>query len=61
VHPFASSIDTPLPTPTHRTHLMLRYKASWVQPAIGPHDASLEDYPAQSIEQWHKQRGLWID
>jgi hypothetical protein len=61
VHPFASSIDTPLPTPRDRTHLMLRYKASWVEPTIGPHDASFEDYPAQSIEQWHKQRGLWID
>jgi hypothetical protein len=61
VHPFASSIDTPLPTPTARTHLMLRYKACWVVPEIGPHDASFEEYPEQSIEQWHRQRGLWID
>ena len=27
VHPFASIIDTPLPVPPARTHLMLRYKA----------------------------------
>ena len=35
VHPFASIIDTPLPVPPARTHLMLRYKPSWVKPAIG--------------------------
>jgi hypothetical protein len=60
VHPFASIIDTPLPVPPARTHLMLRYKASWVKPAIGRKDLAFDLYPEQSIEQWHKQRGLWI-
>src|SRR3712207_715227 len=30
VHPFASAIDTPLPAPPERTHLMLDFKADWV-------------------------------
>jgi hypothetical protein len=60
VHPFASAIDTPLPVPPARTHLMLRYKASWVQPAIGKKDLAFDLYPEQSIEEWHKQRKLWI-
>jgi hypothetical protein len=29
VHPFASAIDTDLPVPPERTHLMLGSKASW--------------------------------
>ena len=32
VHPFASAIDTDLPVPPSRVHLMLKYKASWVVP-----------------------------
>src|SRR5262245_59919943 len=31
VHPFASAIDTELPRPPSRVHLMLRYKATWVE------------------------------
>ena len=61
VHPFASAIDTKLPKPPSKVHLMLRYKASWVMPAIGPGDRKFQEYPKQSIEDWHRQRGLWID
>lgn len=61
VHPFASAIDTDLPVPPARVHLMLRYKASWVVPDIGPHDQCFDEYPVQSIEDWHRERGLWID
>lgn len=61
VHPFASAIDTELPVPPRRTHLMLRYKASWVVPAIGPNDLRFDEYPVQSIEQWHRENGLWLD
>jgi hypothetical protein len=60
LHPFASAIDTPLPVPPVRTHLMLRYKPSWVQPVVGKDDLTFDLYPAQSIEDWHKARGLWI-
>jgi hypothetical protein len=61
VHPFASAIDSDLPKPPVRTHLMLGSKASWVEPAIGPDDLAFEEYPEQSIEDWHRSRGLWID
>ena len=61
VHPFASAIDSELPVPPERVHLMLRYKPGWVEPRIGPGDQSFDLYPEQSIEDWHRGRGLWID
>ena len=60
VHPFASIIDTPLPVPPARTHLMLRYKASWAKPVIGKKDLTFDLYPKQSIEEWHKAHKLWV-
>lgn len=60
VHPFASAIDTDLPVPPSRVHLMLRYAAKWVVPAIGPDDQTFDEYPEQSIEEWHRRRGLWL-
>ncbi|HKM65314.1 MAG TPA: GFA family protein [Acidisphaera sp.] len=61
VHPFASVVDTELPVPPSRTHIMLRYKPSWVQPDIRPGDVCKDEYPDESIEEWHRARGLWID
>ena len=61
IHPFACAIDTELPRPPHRVHLMLASKASWVQPAIAADDAAFDHYPQQSIEDWHRTRGLWVD
>lgn len=61
VHPFASCIDTELPVPAERVHLMLASKAAWVAPDIGPKDRCFDHYPEQSIEDWHRARGLWID
>ena len=60
VHPFASAIDSELPAAPSRVHLMLKYKASWVEPAIGPDDAAFDLYPEKSIEQWHKDEGVWV-
>jgi hypothetical protein len=60
VHPFASAIDSKLPVPPSRVHLMLRYKPGWVVPAIGPDDSCFDEYPEQSIEDWHRGRGLWV-
>jgi hypothetical protein len=54
-------IDTPLPVPPSKVHLMLASKAPWVQPAIGPGDQTFDEYPEQSIEDWHRARGLWIE
>jgi len=60
VHPFASAIDTPLPKPPSKVHLMLRYKPSWVEPDFGRGDSKFPEYPKLSIEEWHKKHGLWI-
>ncbi|TIL43173.1 MAG: GFA family protein, partial [Mesorhizobium sp.] len=38
VHPFASAIDIDLPKPPEKVHLMLKYKANWVEPVIGKGD-----------------------
>jgi hypothetical protein len=61
VHPFASAIDSDLPVPPSRVHLMLRFKPSWVVPNLGPDDATFDLYPTDSLEDWHKARGLWVD
>ncbi len=61
VHPFASAIDSPLPAAPSLVHLMLKYKADWVVPQVGPQDAVFDLYPTQSIEDWHKERGLWVE
>lgn len=59
--PFASAIDTDLPEPPQRTHLMLKYKASWVHPEIAEGDLSFELYPEESIDDWHKRNRMWIE
>jgi hypothetical protein len=61
VHPFASAIDTELPTTPQRVHIMLKYKASWVEPEMRDGDVAFDLYPEESIADWHKARGLWVD
>src|SRR3984893_10527913 len=58
VHPLASVIDTELPKAPSSVHLLLRDKASWVEPQSGPNDDCFEGYPKLSIEDWHKKHGL---
>lgn len=58
IHPFASAIDTPLPTPPERTHLMLDSKAPWVQVNASDRDQQFEEYPKESIAQWHQRLNL---
>ena len=58
VHPHASAIDTDLPIPPERVHLMLGSKASWVEPTIGKRDQSFDEYPEESIAHWHERLGL---
>ena len=61
VHPLAAAIDTPLPAPPERTHLMLASKAAWVEPVIGPQDQQFAEYPEESIAGWHERLGLVSD
>ena len=58
VHPFASAIDTPLPVPPEHTHILLAFKAPWVEVDAKPHDRRCEGYPEESIAEWHERLGL---
>lgn len=58
VHPFASAVDSELPVPAERTHLMLGSKASWVPVAAGPNDRQFTGYPDESIAEWHQRLRL---
>jgi len=58
VHPFASAIDSDLPVPPERVHLMLGSKATWVEVAKGPDDQTFDEYPDESLAQWHQRLGL---
>ena len=61
VHPLASAIDTPLPRPPSRVHILLADKPDWVEADVAPGDACFDGYPDESIEDWHRRRGLWVD
>lgn len=58
VHPHASAIDTPLPAPPEQVHMMLGSRASWVEVTPAPGDACFDDYPDESLADWHRRRGL---
>lgn len=55
VHPFASAIDTELPAPPSRTHMMLGSKAGWVQIDAGEDDRRFDAYPDESLAAWHQR------
>lgn len=58
IHPFASVIDTELPTPPEKTHLMLEFKPKWVKPQKGAKDKTFKRYPKESIKDWHQRLKL---
>ena len=60
VHPFASAIDSELPKPRERVHMMLKYKPSWVEPDIRKGDRKFDVYPEESIADWHKRTKMWM-
>lgn len=59
VHPFAGVVDTALPAPPARNHIMLDFKASWVSVPEGETETHYPRYPAEAIVDWHQQRGLY--
>ncbi|WP_245759242.1 GFA family protein [Tranquillimonas alkanivorans] len=61
VHPFASAIDTDLPRPPEHVHLMLDFKPYWVEVQAGENDQFFDRYPEESLEDWHRARGLWVE
>jgi hypothetical protein len=58
LHPHASAIDTDLPVPPERTHLMLASKAGWVQPCLQDGDRTFDLYPDESLADWHRRLHL---
>ena len=58
VHPFASAIDSSLPLPPERSHMMLASRADWVEPALGEGDRCFDEYPDESLAEWHRRHGL---
>jgi hypothetical protein len=58
VHPFASAVDSELPVPPERTHLMLEFKAPWVELRADPQDQLFDRYPKESIAEWHQRLEL---
>ncbi len=60
-HPFASAIDSELPTEPSRVHLMLSSKASWVEPRIDADDRCFDEFPDVALDLWHRAHGLWSD
>ena len=61
VHPHASAIDTALPKPAQFVDLMLGSAAPWVALHDGDNIDRFDAYPAESIEDWHKSRGFWVE
>ena len=57
VHPFASAIDSDLPRPDETVHMMLEFKASWVDVPEGGRNVHFPLYPDKSIEVWHDRQG----
>ena len=58
VHPLASAIDSELPVPPERTHLMVGSKAGWVELRTDSDDKVFDGYPDESIAAWHRRLGL---
>ena len=58
IYPFASAIDTKLPVPRERQHILLDSKASWVPVPKGRAEKHFRESPRESILAWHRKRGL---
>jgi len=59
IWPLASAIDTPLPKAPEYVNLMLDYAASWADRFEGDNQTDFREYPVESIEDWHRKRGLY--
>ncbi|WP_019612794.1 GFA family protein [Psychromonas ossibalaenae] len=58
VYLFASAIDSDLPIPPEKSHIMLGSKANWVEVEAKPNDKCFLEYPEESIAQWHERLNL---
>ncbi|MCC5811602.1 MAG: GFA family protein [Ectothiorhodospiraceae bacterium] len=58
MHPFASAIDSPLPKPPERTHILLASKPDWVPVPDGRREWRFDGYPDESLMDWHERHDL---
>jgi hypothetical protein len=58
LYPFASAIDTKLPAPKERQHVMLDSKAKWVAVPKGRNERRFREFSKEAIIDWHRKRGL---
>ncbi|MDX1443377.1 MAG: GFA family protein [Gammaproteobacteria bacterium] len=58
VHPHAGAIDTPLPEPPSATHMMLASKPDWVRVDARDTDECFNEYPNESLAEWHRRHAL---
>ena len=61
VHPHASAIDSELPAAPEHTHMMLGSKAGWVPVHAGADDRRFDEYPDESLAEWHQRMGFQTD
>ncbi|WKB51831.1 GFA family protein [Eleftheria terrae] len=59
VHPHASAIDTPLPQPPEVVEAGLAFAAPWVQVPAGRRHRQCQQWPQESLEDWHRRHGLY--
>lgn len=58
IHPFASAIDTPLPSVPEVVHTLLASRANWVRVDQVKGDDCHNLYPPESLEEWHRRHRL---
>lgn len=58
VHPHASAIDTPLPKPKEVVEAALAYVPAWVDVPKGKGHVHSREWPAESLEEWHRRHKL---
>ena len=61
LHPFASAFDTPLPKPPAFLDYFLSSRYPWTVPHAGDAIERLDGPYSVGMEDWHRQRGLWVE
>lgn len=61
IYPYASSVRTPLPAPPEVVHIMLDFKATWVEVPTGQNHTHFGRYPNESIVEWHCRHGVYLE
>ncbi len=58
IHPHASAIDTPLPKPPEVVEAALEWVANWVDVPRGRGHVQAQQWPKESLAEWHDRHGL---